>query len=92
MSKKGLAPIGRTRSADLRQPEAPACAMDNRMFPHEWLATRRSYIKTDGTDHHDDHFYPGPQDIAWDLAASKWSSAGPGAGGVPRVEIRGPFG
>ena len=38
------------------------------MLPHEWLETAGGYIKTDALDHHDDHFFPGPQDIAWDLA------------------------
>jgi hypothetical protein len=45
-----------------------AVALDGRMLPHEWLATRTGYIKTDAVDHHDDHFFPGCQDIAWDLA------------------------
>ena len=27
-------------------------------------------MKADALDHHDDHFYPGPTDIAWDLAAA----------------------
>jgi hypothetical protein len=49
--------------------ERPA-ALDGRMLPHEWLRTPGGYIKVDATDHHDDHFYPGCQDIAWDLAAT----------------------
>lgn len=52
-------------------PDAPACGIDNRMFPHEWLLTPSGYLKTDGVEHHDDHFFPGPQDIAWDLAAAE---------------------
>ncbi len=47
---------------------APALAMDGRMMPHEWLATDAGILKTDAIDHHDDHFVPGPQDIAWDVA------------------------
>ncbi|MFP5212386.1 MAG: hypothetical protein ACLGPL_03305, partial [Acidobacteriota bacterium] len=44
-------------------------AMDGRMLPHEWLRTPSGrYVKTDGADHHCDHFYPGCQDIAWDIA------------------------
>jgi hypothetical protein len=50
-------------------PEAPAVAVDGRMLPHEWLETARGFLKTDALDHCDDHFFPGPQDIAWDLAA-----------------------
>jgi hypothetical protein len=47
---------------------APACAIDGRMLPHEWIRVGEDYLKTDGLDHHDDHFYPGCQDIAWDVA------------------------
>jgi hypothetical protein len=38
------------------------------MLPHEWLSVSRGFLKTDGLEHHDDHFQPGPHDIAWDLA------------------------
>jgi hypothetical protein len=41
---------------------------DSRMMPHEWIATEQGYFKSDGTSHGDDHFFPGPVDIAWDLA------------------------
>jgi hypothetical protein len=51
------------------QPESGAVALDARMMPHEWLETDRGFVKTDALDHFDDHFYPGPQDIAWDVAA-----------------------
>src|SRR5262249_51886436 len=50
-------------------PDAPAVALDGRMLPHEWIETRAGFVKTDALDHCDDHFFPGPQDIAWDLAA-----------------------
>lgn len=50
-------------------PEAAAVTLDGRMLRHEWLATAEGIVKTDALDHGDDHFYPGPQDIAWDLAA-----------------------
>ncbi|HEX8985596.1 MAG TPA: hypothetical protein VF767_09200 [Bryobacteraceae bacterium] len=49
---------------------APVCAIDGRMLPHEWLLTPRGYIKTDSLDHHDGHFLPGPQNIAWDVAGA----------------------
>ena len=49
--------------------EAPT-AVDGRMLPHEWVRTSRGYLKADAVDHHDDHFYPGPQDIAWDVAGT----------------------
>lgn len=51
-------------------PDTPAVALDARMSPHEWVCAGRSILKTDATDHHDDHFYPGAQDPAWDLAAA----------------------
>jgi hypothetical protein len=54
--------------------DVPAVALDGRMLPHEWLrdgdGAHATLLKCDGTDHHDDHFYPGPQDIAWDVAAA----------------------
>ncbi|MCG3114068.1 MAG: hypothetical protein LLH30_00125 [Candidatus Manganitrophus sp. SA1] len=55
------------RFRSLFEKERPA-AIDGRMFPHEWLQTSEGYLKTDGVDHHDDHFFPGGQEIAWDLA------------------------
>lgn len=45
-------------------------ALDGRMFPHEWLRSGDTLLKVDATDHHDDHFFPGTQDIAWDLAGT----------------------
>jgi hypothetical protein len=50
-------------------PESFAVALDGRMLPHEWIETPSGWLKTDALDHFDDHFFPGPQDIAWDLAA-----------------------
>jgi hypothetical protein len=44
---------------------------DARMSPHEWLCTATGdFIKTDAISHGDDHFFPGPTDIAWDLAGA----------------------
>jgi hypothetical protein len=48
--------------------DVPAVAVDARMQPHEWIRTGSGFLKTDGVDHFDDHFFPGPQDIAWDVA------------------------
>jgi hypothetical protein len=45
-------------------------ALDARMQPHEWLRTPDGFVKTDGVDHHADHFLPGCQDIAWDVAGA----------------------
>ncbi len=47
-----------------------ALAVDGRMLPHEFLLTSHGVLKADGVDHHDDHFWPGTQDIAWDLAGA----------------------
>ncbi len=50
-------------------PIAPPVALDGRMLAVEWGLAERGYVKFDGTDHGDDPFFPGPADIAWDLAA-----------------------
>ena len=44
--------------------------LDGRMLAHEWIRTSAGYLKVDAMDHHDDHFFPGCQDIAWDLAGA----------------------
>jgi hypothetical protein len=49
--------------------ERRAVALDGRMLAHEWVATPNGYMKTDALEHHDDHFFPGCEDIAWDVAA-----------------------
>lgn len=42
---------------------------DNRMAPHHWLFAKDGrFLKLDAAIHGDDHFFPGPCDIAWDLA------------------------
>jgi hypothetical protein len=51
-------------------PGGEPTALDGRMLPHEWIRTRGGFLKADALDHHDDHFYPGPQDIAWDVAGT----------------------
>src|SRR5207302_4552914 len=50
--------------------------VDGRMQPHEWIRSKDgTIIKVDGCTHGDDHFFPGPTDIAWDLAGAivEWS-------------------
>jgi hypothetical protein len=52
-----------------------AVIVDGRMQPHEWIAGGTdNFVKTDGVDHGDNHFFPGPCDIAWDIAgiAVEW--------------------
>lgn len=43
--------------------------VDGRMQPHEWIAGTW-LLKTDAAGHGNDHFFPGPTDIAWDLAGA----------------------
>ncbi len=41
------------------------------MSPHEWLITEDGrFLKLDAVSHGDDHFFPGPCDVAWDLAGA----------------------
>lgn len=45
--------------------------IDGRMHPHEWIAPSNGKVqKVDAVAHGDDHFVPGPIDIAWDLAGT----------------------
>jgi hypothetical protein len=53
-----------------RATDERAAALDGRMLPHEWLRTGSGYLKVDALDHHDDHFFPGCRDVAWDVAAT----------------------
>lgn len=50
-------------------PEGIPVAVDARLQPQEWGWADHRWIKFDGVDHCDDPFFPGPCDIAWDLAA-----------------------
>ncbi len=44
---------------------------DGRMQPFEWIASRQGQLlKTDAISHGDNHFFPGPCDIAWDIAGA----------------------
>jgi hypothetical protein len=50
---------------------ADACICDARLMPHEWIRTDDGRVfKMDATMHGCDHFYPGPCDIAWDVAGT----------------------
>ena len=45
--------------------------VDGRMQPFEWIAAPQGeLLKTDAISHGDNHFFPGPCDIAWDLAGA----------------------
>ena len=63
--------IAANTGVEARAPEdGQLVAIDGRMLPHEWLETADGFIKTDALDHHEDHFFPGCQDIAWDIAGA----------------------
>ena len=49
---------------------APASDIDGRMLPHEWIRTPAGLRKVDVFEHGGDHFFPGAQNPAWDLAAA----------------------
>jgi hypothetical protein len=52
---------------------------DARMMPQEWLCTSNGkLLKLDGASHGDNHFFPGPCDIAWDVAGAivEWEMMG----------------
>ena len=57
-------------STAARQFEEPRAAVDGRMLPHEWIAADERLVKMDALDHHDDDFWPGCRDIAWDVAGT----------------------
>lgn len=48
----------------------PSIDIDARMLQHEWIRTTRGLVKVDNLDHHRDHFFPGSNDPAWDLAGA----------------------
>lgn len=56
---------------------------DSRMSPYEWIqCTDGTLMKVDGCKDGDDHFLPGPTDIAWDLAGAiiEWNMSHDAAG------------
>jgi hypothetical protein len=52
------------------QEDEQPTALDGRMLVQEWIRTPDGHIKVDVVDHSDDHFFPGHQDIAWDVAGT----------------------
>ncbi len=57
---------GEPENLELRVERPAVC--DNRMAPQCWLLSDNRLVKLDAAIHGDDHFFPGPCDIAWDLA------------------------
>jgi hypothetical protein len=69
MAEHNLRELGLDLAVHLRL-ERPVVA-DGHMQPHEWLlSTEGEMLKSDSGAHGDDHFFPGPTDIAWDLAGA----------------------
>jgi hypothetical protein len=69
----GEAYAGRARAATrlaAALEAAPVCHVDGRMQPHEWVRGPGGLVKTDAVAHGDDHFLPGAQDAAWDVAGA----------------------
>jgi hypothetical protein len=50
--------------------DLPAAFLDARMLAHEWIRSAAGLVKVDALDHHHDHFFPGVQSPAWDLAGA----------------------
>ena len=56
---------------DFELPVEDLAIVDGRMQPHEWiLSDSGKLFKCDAVSHGDDHFFPGPTDIVWDLAGA----------------------
>ena len=66
-TEAGLAPPSLAGARALIEGQPPSC-VDGRLGGGKWLYNGHGYVKLDALDHYDDHFYPGPQDIAYDLA------------------------
>jgi hypothetical protein len=67
------------RHDELRLKVVRLCLCDGRMLPHEWLhTTGGKLLKLDACTHGDNHFFPGPCDIAWDVAGTivEWELIG----------------
>jgi len=66
-------------SAESRMGAERVVVCDGRMLPHEWLRRERGeLLKLDAGSHGDNHFFPGPCDIAWDVAGTivEWELQG----------------
>ncbi len=71
--------FGREITGQMLEIKHPVIA-DGRMLPHKWLRTGSGdLLKVDNASHGDDHFFPGPTDIAWDLAGAivEWNMQEP---------------
>jgi len=67
------------RAEEWQLPAVRVALCDGRMMPHEWLLTTAGeMLKLDAVSHGDNHFFPGPCDIAWDVAGAivEWEMLG----------------
>ena len=63
--------LGRALGASFALPVERPVIVDGRMMPHEWRRAKSGeLLKMDGVTHGDDHFFPGPTDVAWDIAGA----------------------
>ena len=66
-----LVALGRELGPRVELPQDRPVYADARMMPHEWVAVPGAApLKMDATDHGDDLLFPGPIDVAWDLAGA----------------------
>jgi hypothetical protein len=69
--KNALVALGRELGPRVDLPLGRPVIADARMMPHEWIAAPGAPpLKMDGLAHGDDHLFPGPVDVAWDLAGA----------------------
>lgn len=74
--EEGLGPLWRQRAEQVlagmpREMTEQQVALDGRMLAHEWFRSpARGWLKADSLEHHADHFFPGGQDVAWDVAGA----------------------
>jgi hypothetical protein len=61
--------VTESASALSREP-GERVGVDGRMLAHEWIESSSGFMKVDALDHHDDDFFPGCRDIAWDIAGT----------------------
>jgi hypothetical protein len=66
-----LVALGRELGPRVDLPHDRPVYADARMMPHKWVAVPGApALKMDATDHGDDLLFPGPIDVAWDLAGA----------------------
>jgi hypothetical protein len=74
-----LVALGRELGPGVELPQDRPVYADARMMPHEWIEIESAAgaeargappLKVDGADHGDDLLFPGPVDVAWDLAGA----------------------